>query len=747
MSPNNYFKKYTELGYHPDDSEEEKVNKSTLVVLSLPFAAAGLIWGILYFINGLMIPGYIPFSYGILSILSFVNFSITKKYTFFRNSQLFLILILPFLLQLSLGGFIPSSAVIIWALISPVGALVFFKTNQSLLWFAAYLALVVAAFFINDYVSVFFDWGLSDRFINVVFLLNIIAVSSLIYAIQYYYVGKQTELKEAIEEKNIALEEQTEKLKEMDETKSRFFANISHEFRTPLTLILGLVNKQISNYENAPIRQDSETMKRNANRLLQLINQLLDLSKLESGEISLSVAKDDILEFSRKTIILFESHAESKKINILFNGHDMTKKKSADKIIIYFDHDKMQKVITNLLSNAIKFATAESTIHVNVLKKGDFVSIGVTNIGKGIASEKLSNVFDRFYQVDTASTRAYEGTGIGLALVKELMELHHGKVNVISESKVTTFTLTLPLDENLYTLEERVLLKDRESESVEDSIEAKSSNNVEQKTIFSENEETEKLTDQLEILIVEDNPDLRDYISDILKKDYKVIKAVDGIDGLRKAEESVPDLIISDVMMPNMDGYELCKRLKTSEKTNHIPVIILTAKASQQNKLEGLETGADDYLIKPFDEVELLIRIKNLITIREKLQKKYRQNAWLKPSKLNITSVQQKFIEGIKEIIEKNLDNSQYSVEDLGEGIGMSRSQVHRKLKALTDQSASKFMRNYRLHRAAELIKIDSGNITEIAYQVGFSSQTYFSSSFQELFECSPSNYRSRFEN
>ena len=747
MSPNNYFKKYTELGYHPDDSEEEKVNKSTLVVLSLPFAAAGLIWGILYFINGLMIPGYIPFSYGILSILSFVNFSITKKYTFFRNSQLFLILILPFLLQLSLGGFIPSSAVIIWALISPVGALVFFKTNQSLLWFAAYLALVVAAFFINDYVSVFFDWGLSDRFINVVFLLNIIAVSSLIYAIQYYYVGKQTELKEAIEEKNIALEEQTEKLKEMDETKSRFFANISHEFRTPLTLILGLVNKQISNYENAPIRQDSETMKRNANRLLQLINQLLDLSKLESGEISLSVAKDDILEFSRKTIILFESHAESKKINILFNGHDMTKKKSADKIIIYFDHDKMQKVITNLLSNAIKFATAESTIHVNVLKKGDFVSIGVTNIGKGIASEKLSNVFDRFYQVDTASTRAYEGTGIGLALVKELMELHHGKVNVISESKVTTFTLTLPLDENLYTLEERVLLKDRESESVEDSIEAKSSNKVEQKTIFSENEETEKLTDQLEILIVEDNPDLRDYISDILKKDYKVIKAVDGIDGLRKAEESVPDLIISDVMMPNMDGYELCKRLKTSEKTNHIPVIILTAKASQQNKLEGLETGADDYLIKPFDEVELLIRIKNLITIREKLQKKYRQNAWLKPSKLNITSVQQKFIEDIKEIIEKNLDNSQYSVEDLGEGIGMSRSQVHRKLKALTDQSASKFMRNYRLHRAAELIKIDSGNITEIAYQVGFSSQTYFSSSFQELFECSPSNYRSRFEN
>ncbi len=747
MTPNNYFKKYTELGYHPDDSEEEKVNKSTLVVLSLPFAAAGLIWGILYFINGLMIPGYIPFSYGILSILSFVNFSITKKYRFFRNSQLFLILILPFLLQLSLGGFIPSSAVIMWALISPVGALVFFKTKQSLVWFAAYLALVVSAFFINDYVNVYFDWKLSDRFINIVFLLNIIAVSSMIYAIQFYYVGKQTELKEAIEEKNIALEEQTEKLKEMDETKSRFFANISHEFRTPLTLILGLINKQILNYESLPDMKDSETMKRNANRLLQLINQLLDLSKLESGEIHLGVAKDDIIEFSRKVIILFESHAGDKEINILFNGHDMVKKKATNEIIIYFDHDKIQKVISNLLSNAIKFATSKSTIHVNVIENDGFVSVEVTNTGDGIPGDKLSNVFDRFYQVDTASTRQYEGTGIGLALVKELMELHHGKVQVRSKSKITTFTLSLPLDENLYTPKDKVALRPVKTDSPEDLIETSPSKNLKLKTRLSELQKIEELTDQLEILIVEDNPDLRIYISEILNDDYKVIQAIDGLDGLNKAEESIPDLIISDVMMPNMDGYELCRRLKTSEKTNHIPVILLTAKASHQNKLDGLETGADDYLIKPFDEKELMIRIKNLISIREKLQKKYQQNGLLNPSKQNISSVQQKFIEDIKEIIEKNLDNSQYSVEDLGEEIAMSRSQVHRKLKAITDQSASKFIRNYRLHRAAELIKLDSGNITEIAYQVGFSSQTYFSSSFQELFDCSPSSYRSRFEN
>ena len=398
----------------------------------------------------------------------------------------------------------------------------------------------------------------------------------------------------------------------------------------------------------------------------------------------------------------------------------------------------MREIITNLISNAVKFTPINGQINIDVYSQNDELVIKISNSGDKIPENKLQRIFDRFYQVDTAATRQYEGTGIGLALVKELIELHHGTVKVKSTSKETEFTLNLPLKDSAYENEEKVIhIQRQESPNLEivSEIEIKTEPDI-------KNNNVKESLEQLEILVVEDNEDIRNYITDILSAHYKVIQAVDGLDGLKKAEEYIPDLIVSDVMMPNMDGYELCSHLKTNEKTNHIPVIILTAKASQQNKLDGLELGADDYLIKPFDEKELIIRIKNLIEIRKKLQKKYLQRSILKPNISKVTSIQQKFIEGIKTIVEENIENSQFSVDDLGEAIAMSRSQVHRKLKALTDQSATKFIRNYRLHRAAELIKLDAGNITEIAYQVGFSSQTYFSSSFQELFHVSPSEYK-----
>ncbi len=257
-------------------------------------------------------------------------------------------------------------------------------------------------------------------------------------------------------------------------------------------------------------------------------------------------------------------------------------------------------------------------------------------------------------------------------------------------------------------------------------------------TFQTENYSTEKL----EILIVEDNIDLRLFIKGIMQNHYRVIEAVDGYDGLEKSEASIPDLIISDVMMPRMDGFELCHHLKNNEKTNHIPVILLTAKASHENKLVGLEAGADDYLIKPFDEEELQLRVRNLINIREKLQKKFQRESLQKPATIKVSSVQQKFIEALKKVVEENIDNEMFSVDDLGKAMAMSRSQIHRKLKALTDQSATTFIRNYRLHRAADLLVQDAGNVTEITYLVGFNSQTYFSSSFHELFGCSPSEYK-----
>ena len=746
---NSIIQKFVKLGHHPNDPDDEKLKKSSLLVMSGPFAIAGLIWGILYFSRGLILPGAIPFCYGILSILNIVSFGFSKQYNFFRNSQLVLILILPFALQLSLGGFVPGSAVLYWAIIAPAGAMFFDSIKRSVYWFVAYLMLVIVAYLVNDYLPNLVDWNLTESFINVLFLMNMIGVSSLIFGILYYFVSTVTSLNKEIEKKNQVLEEQSEQLKEMDKVKSRFFANISHEFRTPLTLILGLINKQMGNPQNPPNPKDTQMIKRNANRLLQLINQLLDLSKLESGELKLEASKSDFVLFVKNATAQFESMAEDKKLKLNFNGHPIAEQFSTKPIEVYFDYEKMHKVLNNLLSNAIKFTSEGEQIDVEVEllkdenRNPEVVSIKVINTGVVIPEEKLPHLFDRFFQVDASSNRQYEGTGIGLALVKELVELHHGKVSVTSKMRKTCFTIELPYPSSYLEEGESVALPDIALSDVfvETTDPSRKIENVKRN---DEEPFVEVENDQLEVLIVEDNNDLRSFIKGILDPNYQVIEAIDGVDGFEKAESIIPDLIISDVMMPRMNGYKLCEKLKTDEKTNHIPVILLTAKASRENKLTGLKKGADDYLIKPFDEEELKIRIENLINLREKLQQKFQHEISLKPKEIKVPSVHQVFLERLKEVIEKNIDNELFSVDDLGKEIGMSRSQIHRKLKALTDQSATTFIRNYRLHRAAELLKQDAGNITEIAFQVGFNSQTYFSSSFQELFGCSPSSFKNQ---
>ncbi len=739
------FQRFVTLGQVPEDPNEEKLRKSSLLVVSGPFAFAGVVWGLLYYSHGLIVPGSIPFIYGLLSVGTIMHFSITKKYKFFRNSQLLLILLLPFSLQISLGGFVPSSAVIYWAIIAPAGAMFFDSIRRSLYWFGAYLLLVVIAYLVNDKLPEYVNWELPDNFINALFLMNIIGVSGIVFSILYYFVSKITSL-------NAALEEQSEKLKEMDKVKSRFFANISHEFRTPLTLILGLLSKQ----KNDPAttnenRQKSIKMIRNAQRLMQLINQLLDLSKLESGEQKIQASRDDIVLFTKLLSSQFESMANGKNIKVLFNGHDLNDEGLHNSIILFFDAEKLQKILTNLISNAVKFTPegGKIAILVNTSTGGDigqteYAELTVSNTGDGIPEDKLDHVFDRFYQVDDSSNREYEGSGIGLALVKELTELHRGEVSVVSSLGTTSFTVKLPLKDNYLqpdekmeavpvpSLDEMPLLIENDPGKVRAPNEA--------------SEKSEPGKELLEILVVEDNHDLRNMIMDILHDDYQVFGAEDGMVGMEKAENSIPDLIISDVMMPRKNGYDLCKELKTNPKTNHIPVILLTAKATKENKLQGLETGADDYLVKPFDQEELLVRIKNLISLREKLQQKYQGESMLRPVEIKSTSVQEKFLKKLTEVIDVNLDNDQFGVDDLGREMAMSRSQVHRKLKALTNQSASNYIRNYRLHRAADLLKQDAGNVTEIAFQVGFNSQTYFSSSFSELFSCSPSEYRQKVE-
>jgi signal transduction histidine kinase/DNA-binding response OmpR family regulator len=749
------WRKFIALGHAPQDAEDEKLRKSSLLVMVGPFTVSGLAWGILYYAHGLTIPGLIPFCYGLLAIASIVTFSFKKKYVFFRNSQLFLILILPFALQTSLGGFVPGSAVIIWAVIAPAGALIFHSARKSVLWFGAYISLVVISFLINNSLPSYIQWHLDDNFIYLLFLMNIVGVSTIVFMVQYYFVRKITELKEHIESKNDELEMRSEKLRELDVVKSRFFANISHEFRTPLTLILGLAEKQGKDPDTPVSRHDTEVMRRNAKRLLQLINQLLDLSKLESGRMKLETVRGDIARFTHTLVSYFKSTADSKRIELEFNGKDILNEAELIPVDIYFDVEKLRKVLTNLMSNAMKFTPYGGKVSVTVKisgpgaleKHAEAVEIYVENSGTGIPQESLPYIFNRFYQVESGLNRQFEGTGIGLALVKELVELHHGRVQVNSENQLTIFSVILPLDSVYLSDDEKVegVYNDFKTESFSNEILL--SDVRESVPIGSRNDGMHDRPDSdvLQVLVVDDNADLRSYVKGILKDNYNVIEAVDGIDGFAKAEAVIPDLIVSDVMMPIEDGFQFCKRLKSDHRTNHIPVILLTAKAAHEDKLEGLELGADDYLVKPFNEKELLIRIKNLIAIRTQLQKKYQKEILLKSKEVIIDSACQKFLQNLKEVVEENIDNEQFGVEDLSRAIGMSRSQLHRKLKALTDQSASIFVKNYRLHRAADLLKQEVGNITEIAFQVGFNSQTYFSSSFHEHFGCSPSEFRLRY--
>ena len=570
-----------------------------------------------------------------------------------------------------------------------------------------------------------------------------------LYGIRRYELNRAG-LKNKIKMDEAVLKEK----EETDKIKSRFFANISHEFRTPLTLILGPAEKIFSNTSDDHIK-DADIIRRNSRRLLQLINQLLDLSKLESGKLKLEASKGNIVSFVKGVALSFESLAESK---------DIVLKLLAEKefIELYFDKEKMMKILTNILSNAFKFTPEAGKITVSVksnpplLKgelKGGSVEIKIRDTGIGIAEEELTKLFDRFYQVDNSQTREYEGTGIGLALTKELVEFHHGSITVESEKgRWTEFTLEFPLGRD--HLKDEEIISEGTAKSFEKIAETKiliDSQSISKK-VFTESKMKEIISngkeeleeDKTIILVVEDNYDMRQYIRESLDSNYLIEEAVNGEQGVRKAEKIIPDLIISDMMMPKMDGNELVTILKNDEKTSHIPIILLTAKAGQENKLEGLEVGADDYLTKPFDIKELHIRIKNLISIRKKLQEKFRNPEYYQPAKLKVeekrlSSLDEKFINKVNDAIEKHLSEEDFNAEEFGVEVGMSRAQFYRKLKAITGMPASIYLRTVRLTRAKKMIEEKQGNISEIAYSVGFSSPSYFTKCFKDEFGYPPS--------
>jgi len=549
------------------------------------------------------------------------------------------------------------------------------------------------------------------------------------------------------------------KLEELNLTKSRFFANISHEFRTPLTLLLGPLEKLLKN----PKQEEKEMismMHRNASRLLFLDNQLLDLARLESGKLNLQVTRSDITQALKGMVMSFQSFAEKKKITFKCIFPDQ-------EIQAFFDQDKLEKIVYNLLSNAFKFTPENGRIVfelslVSGIEKWKLppkfrripyqvVCISVSDTGPGIAKEHQPFIFDRFYQVDSKPNRSFEGTGLGLSLSKELIELHHGKISVESdpdpdsyrdrEGKGCTFKVYLPIDKKAYNSNEIVEYKEESTDTtiLSDAIHLE---NKPVEPVIKENTNTDLNEEEsLQLLIVEDNPDMRAYIRDCFDEKFNILEATDGKSGFEEATNEIPDIIISDLMMPKMAGIELCNKLKTDERTSHIPVILLTALSLVNDRIRGLETGADDYIAKPFNRQELVTRVKNLTEQRRLLRERFGKEIKIQAKDITVTPADERFLNNLISFIENNIANPDLNVDSLIGEIHLSRSQLHRKLKALTGLSSTEFIRTIRLKRAAQLLEQHHGTIAETVYAVGFNSLSYFSKCFQKQFHKTPKEY------
>ncbi len=513
--------------------------------------------------------------------------------------------------------------------------------------------------------------------------------------------------------------EQTRQVREIDRLKTRFFTNISHEFRTPLSLLIAPLEEIRQKY---PQERLIPLMQRNVKRLQLLIGQILDLSKLEAGAFKPEPKHGDIACFLSSIVSSFESLAQSRHVH--FSLQQSHPNYETD-----FDADKLEKIVTNLLSNAFKFTPAYGYIQVVISYSMTSLVMEVKDTGKGIDPQRLSRIFDRFYQADDTAEQNFEGTGIGLALVKELVDLLKGKIMVKSEvGKGTSFTVTLPLNQQYSTA-----LPGYQGKSVEQPDDLS--------VTFLSGDPLSDLNQPEELpilLIVEDNVDLRMYLHALFKPYYHVMEATDGQYGLDRAFETIPDIVVSDLMMPRIDGFALCRLLKSDQRTSHIPVVLLTAKATLADRLEGFELGADDYLEKPFHKEELLQRVNNLIRQRALLRQKFSLLA-TNPKLTQPEQLDNQFIRKAQEVVEQNLGNSRFTADDFSELMQMSRSNLHRKLKALTDQTTSEFVRNIRLNRASQLLKQNDSTVSEVAYLVGFESLPYFSKTFQEYHGVSPS--------
>ena len=562
-------------------------------------------------------------------------------------------------------------------------------------------------------------------------VLIFITVFGLLYMLIIFLLNKEKLKNDLVLERM-----NTKKIHELDMMKLRFYTNISHEIRTPLTLILGPLEKLRNNtIPESEIKGHLEVMHRNASQLHQLINQLLDFRKMETGNLKLTLSRGDLVSYISEIVESFGKYAEEKEIELKFNS---LKKE----IVTSFDADKVAKIMNNLLSNAFKFTGKGGKIAVNLSLVfnsdenellGDsadkrIIEITVKDTGIGISESNLEKIFTRFFQVDEHGKQS--GTGIGLALTKELVKLHNGKIFVVSRSgKGSKFTVQLPYHEPQHAEPPEHVHFDEKDE------------NDQVLTVADDHLGEQIIAGQKIMLLVDDNADVRYFVKSHFSSGYQVLEAGNGLEGWETALKTIPDIIISDVMMPDMDGFEFCRKIKKDERTSHIPILLLTALGSREHEIEGLSYGADDYITKPFDLVILQTKVENILSVRQSLKQKYTGEMLLQPRNIILNSPDERFLQKAIDVVENNIGDPDLDIERFASEIGVSRMQLYRKLDALTEMTVKEFVRNIRLKRAAQMLVQKKLNVSEVAYAVGFKDLSHFRKCFKQEFGMSASDY------
>ncbi|MEO1258933.1 MAG: tetratricopeptide repeat protein [Bacteroidota bacterium] len=563
------------------------------------------------------------------------------------------------------------------------------------------------------------------------YLWSGIGVAILLLTIGLFYYRSEQKANEKLGKLNTQISKQKEKLEELDQAKSKFFTNISHEFRTPLTIISGMADN-IRHKPRAWGEKGSAIIKQNTLSLLNLINQILDLRKLESRNLKLNLMQGNIIEYLDFLKNSYQSYAESEGLQLHFLRPEK-------QIIMDYDPDKILRIVSNLLSNAIKYNRPDGHIYFHVEKTkeqiiGESLELRVQDTGAGIPQEKLADIFSRFYQVNEPGEKKVVGSGIGLALTYELVQLMGGQIDVESIlGKGTAFRVVLPITRTSALNSPFTLPSIPEiGETMTGAF------GPQQEPSFSN--KADAVTDEMpQLLIVEDNPQIVQILIACLEDEFQLEIANNGQIGIDKALKQIPDIIISDVMMPEKNGYELTSTLKTDERTDHIPIVLLTAKSDVDSRVSGLEKGADAYLAKPFEKKELLAHLNNLLELRKKLQARFSN---LSTDGKNVPKIEDPFLQKFYSLVEKELNNAELDMNQLSLSLGMSRVHIFRKLKALTGKSPTLLIRSFRLQKGKELLANTDLTISEVAYDVGFTSLSYFSAAFFEEFGVRPSATR-----